>query len=183
MLLARGVLYLNNEHVLRKPAFLARLPACDAQSVAFLAQQRIAAVAGTEAPDAEFLGEMHDVAPPGIEFADRVHPLYEFALALDTIKRLRTHACHQVHIHRNVGAVGSPRSRKRAYGEPSGPMQYGITYITRPRMQPSNSPSSSRCASSGAIQLLLGPASSRSAVHMKVRFSTRATSEGSERCR
>ena len=45
--------------------------------------------------------------------------------------------------------------------EPSGPMQNGTTYIVRPRMQPSNSAvrASSRI-SAGAIQLLVGPASS-----------------------
>ena len=39
-------------------------------------------------------------------------------------------------------------------------MQYGTTYIVRPRMQPSNSASILRCASAGSIQLLFGPASS-----------------------
>ena len=49
-------------------------------------------------------------------------------------------------------------------------------------MQPSNSASIFACASSGAIQWLLGPASSRSRLQTKVRCSTRATSPGSERC-
>jgi len=68
-------------------------------------------------------------------------------------------------------------------GEPSGPMTYGMTYMVRPRIAPSNSAPTFRFASAGAIQLLLGPASSFSDVQMKVRCSVRATSEGSERCR
>ena len=67
-----------------------------------------------------------------------------------------------------------------AIGEPSGPMQNGTTYIVRPRMQPSNSGvQRARVISSGAIQLLVGPASSLLREQMKVRSSTRATSLGS----
>ena len=42
---------------------------------------------------------------------------------------------------------------------PSGPMQNGTTYMTRPRMQPSKIPAKVLRISSGAIQLLVGPAS------------------------
>ena len=47
-----------------------------------------------------------------------------------------------------------------AIGEPSGPMLNGMTYIVRPRMQPSNRPCSVRFISAGSVQLLVGPASS-----------------------
>ena len=57
-------------------------------------------------------------------------------------------------------------------------MQYGMTYIVRPSMQPANSASIFACAASGSIQLLLGPASYSWGVQTKVRCSTRATSEG-----
>jgi hypothetical protein len=74
-----------------------------------------------------------------------------------------------------------------AIGEPSGPMLNGTTYIVRPRMQPLNSALSPVCSSSrisaGAIQLLVGPASSLVAEQMKVRSSTRATSLGSLQAR
>ena len=43
---------------------------------------------------------------------------------------------------------------------PSGPMQNGTTYIVRPRIAPSNSPSRIPRISAGSIQLLVGPASS-----------------------
>jgi hypothetical protein len=47
-----------------------------------------------------------------------------------------------------------------AMGEPSGPMLNGTTYIVRPFMQPSNSRLTVARISAGAIQLLVGPASS-----------------------
>ena len=76
-------------------------------------------------------------------------------------------------------------TRKRFFecDEPSGPITYGTTYSVRPFIEPSNSPFNFVYASSGAIQLLLGPASSFFGVQMKVRCSTRATSFGFERCR
>ena len=64
------------------------------------------------------------------------------------------------------------------WAEPSGPMTYGITYIVRPFIEPSNSAPSFLYASSGAIQLLVGPASSFVGVQMNVSCSTRATSFG-----
>ena len=70
-----------------------------------------------------------------------------------------------------------------AIGEPSGPMLNGMTYIVRPRMQPSNSPLSVARISAGGAQLLVGPASSLLVEQMKVRSSTRATSDGCERAR
>ena len=63
---------------------------------------------------------------------------------------------------------------------PSGPMQNGTTYMVRPRMQPSKISAKVVRISSGAIQLLVGPASSSRSEQMNVRSSTRATSPGSE---
>src|SRR5437016_3545530 len=63
---------------------------------------------------------------------------------------------------------------------PSGPMQNGTTYMTRPRMQPSKISAKVLRICSGAIQLLVGPASSSRSEQMNVRSSTRATSLGSE---
>src|SRR4051812_29292681 len=68
-------------------------------------------------------------------------------------------------------------------GEPIGPILKGMTYIVRPRMQPTSRLPSVARISSGATQLLVGPASSLVAEQMNVRSSTRATSEGSERQR
>src|SRR6266536_2312732 len=62
----------------------------------------------------------------------------------------------------------------------SGPMQNGITYIVRPRIEPRYSSVMVSFISAGSIQLLVGPASAGSAEQMNVRCSTRATSSGSE---
>jgi hypothetical protein len=59
-------------------------------------------------------------------------------------------------------------------------MQYGITYIVRPRIEPRNRSVRIAFMSSGSIQLLVGPASRCSRLQMKVRSSTRATSAGSD---
>jgi hypothetical protein len=64
--------------------------------------------------------------------------------------------------------------------DPSGPMQNGTTYIVRPAMLPSNNPLRVPRISAGAVQLLVGPASSSCSEQMKVRLSTRATSDGSD---
>ena len=60
--------------------------------------------------------------------------------------------------------------------EPGGPIRKGTTYIVRPAIAPRNSGVSFARASSGAIQLLVGPTASLSVVLMKVRCSVRATS-------
>ena len=70
-----------------------------------------------------------------------------------------------------------------AMGEPTGPMLKGMTYIVRPRMQPSISPRSRAFIVSGASQLFVGPASFLDREQMNVRSSTRATSRGSLRTR
>src|SRR4051794_10914696 len=60
------------------------------------------------------------------------------------------------------------------------PITNGITYIVRPRMDPSYSLRITAFISPGSIQLFVGPASRSSTEQMKVRSSTRATSVGSE---
>ncbi len=70
-----------------------------------------------------------------------------------------------------------------ASGEPTGPMENGTTYMVRPFMAPRNrpfSPEKTSRISAGAFQWLVGPASSSFSEQMKVRSSTRATSDGSE---
>ena len=66
---------------------------------------------------------------------------------------------------------------------PRGPMQNGTTYMVRPRIHPRYNSVIVARISSGAIQLLVGPASASRSEQMNVRDSTRATSEGSERAR
>src|SRR4029434_7201740 len=66
----------------------------------------------------------------------------------------------------------------RLIEEPAGPIRYGNTHIVRPRMLPRRRPPTFSLPSAGAIQLLVGPASSRARVQMNVSCSVRATSEG-----
>ena len=66
---------------------------------------------------------------------------------------------------------------------PSGPMQNGTTYMVRPRIQPRYRSVMMPRISAGSIQLLVGPASISRSEQMKVRDSTRATSDGSDSAR
>src|SRR5216684_5335498 len=70
-----------------------------------------------------------------------------------------------------------------AMDEPSGPMLNGTTYRVRPFMQPLKRPFSVARICAGSTQLLVGPASSCDLEQMKVRSSTRATSDGSDQAR
>src|ERR1700730_17103141 len=63
---------------------------------------------------------------------------------------------------------------------PSGLMQNGTTHMVRPRMQPRYRSFRVDRISAGSIQLLVGPASISRSEQMKVRDSTRATSDGSD---
>ena len=58
---ALGAGQLEDQHVLGQPALVAGHHAGDAQGVALLAEQRVAAVAGAVGPDRALLGELHDV--------------------------------------------------------------------------------------------------------------------------
>lgn len=62
-------------------------------------------------------------------------------------------------------------------------MQKGMTYILRPAMERVNFSRRSLRMAMGSAHLLVGPAWSGRLVQMKVRSSTRATSDGSERAR
>jgi hypothetical protein len=62
-------------------------------------------------------------------------------------------------------------------------MENGTTYIVRPRIEPVNRSVIVLRISEGARQLLVGPASSSFSEQMKVRSSTRATSDGSDQAR
>ena len=113
MRLALGVREPDDQHVLGKPALLARLPARDAQGVTFLAEQCVATVAGAEALDAELFGEMHDEASRRIELADGMQAAHELAFAGDALQRRAPAARHDRHIEHDVGAVGDFHSAAR----------------------------------------------------------------------
>ena len=90
-----GLLQADDQHVLGQPALGAGLVAGDAQRMAFLAQQRVAAVAGAEALDRQLFGEVHDEAAFGIQLADGVQAAHELAaVGGDALERRAAHARH-----------------------------------------------------------------------------------------
>ncbi len=104
--LSLRILDADDQHVLREPPFGACLPAGDAQCVAFLAQERIAAIARSEALDREFFRKVHDEATVGIQIAGGVQPLHKRAVIRDALERRNAHAGHQLHVEHHIGAVG-----------------------------------------------------------------------------
>ena len=97
----------DDEHVLGEPTLVARLIARDAQRVALLAEQRVAAVAAAEALDGELLGEVHDEAAVRVELAGRVQSLDELAaLAGDALERRAAGARHQDHVDDHICTIG-----------------------------------------------------------------------------
>src|SRR6056297_1788928 len=104
--LAVRALDADDEHVLGQPALLAGLPAGDAQRMALLAEQRVAAVTGADAADGEFFREMHDVAVVRVQIAGGMHAFDEVAVPLDACERGVAHAGHELHVGDHVGAVG-----------------------------------------------------------------------------
>ena len=107
--------------MLGEPALLAGEDGGDAQRVALLAQQGVAAVAGAVGPDLVGLGEVGDVllvaARPrhvrtGVAIridqrvADAVHGGHPRITGSDRIQRRGADAGHDPHVHHDVGGVG-----------------------------------------------------------------------------
>jgi hypothetical protein len=103
--------------MLGQPALVAGHRRRDAQREAFLAEQRITAIARSVAPDLSRFREVHDVFVvavarpgkirlPGLErMADRVEAGNERPLVAENLEDPRTHARHDPHIRDDVGAV------------------------------------------------------------------------------
>ena len=77
---AVGMLDAHDQHVLGQPALAAAEIAGDTQAHAFLAQQRVAAVARSAAPDRVVLRKMQDQAAIDIEVSLAVQAAGEFAV-------------------------------------------------------------------------------------------------------
>jgi len=114
---ALGRRQLQDQHVLGQPALVAGHHRGDAQGVALLAQQGVAAVARAVRPDLPVLGEVDDVldvvAWPGAVgvtrrqgLAHRVHGRNEEAVVAELAQRILAHPGHDPHGHGDVGAVG-----------------------------------------------------------------------------
>ncbi len=125
---ALGAGELEDQHVLGEPALVAGHHAGDAQGVALLAEQRVAAVAGAEGPDRALLGELHDVlgvaARPrdvvlaGLEgHADRVQGRHELGVELvHLLQHGGADAGHHAHAGGDVGGVGDLDAEHRVLG-------------------------------------------------------------------
>ena len=107
----------EDQHVLGQPALVAAHRAGNAQREALLAQQRVAAVAGAEAPDLARLRKVNDVlggiARPGHvllasgqRLAHRMHAGHEVAVFAEHVVHGPAHTRHQPHVDRHVRAVG-----------------------------------------------------------------------------
>ena len=103
--------------MLGHPAFVARLHARDAQRVALLAEQRVAAIARAVRPDLARLGEMRDVfilvaGPRHVggrgrrqRVADGVHAAHEVLAVAERLPDRVADARHDVHVGDGIGAV------------------------------------------------------------------------------
>src|ERR1700751_24084 len=69
---AGGILQAKDQHVLGHPALLARHPARNSQRKTFLAEKRITAIAGANAPDQFFFRKMKNKAPLGVKVTEGV---------------------------------------------------------------------------------------------------------------
>ncbi|EEF93412.1 hypothetical protein CATMIT_01959, partial [Catenibacterium mitsuokai DSM 15897] len=103
---ALRVLDADDQHVLGQPAFVAGLVRGDAQRVALLAEQGVAAVARAERLDGQLIREMHDEAALGIELADRMQAAHERVAAFDALERGRAHTRHRAHVGHDVRRIG-----------------------------------------------------------------------------
>ena len=119
-----GVLHADDQHVLGEPSLLARLPRGDAQRVAFLAEQCVAPVARTHAPDLLLVGEVQDQPPVGREIGERVQPTHEVVVATHVVEGHRSDAGHDVHARRGVRTVGD-HDPGAAEGAAHGPHEIG----------------------------------------------------------
>ena len=186
-LFARGIFHAEDQHVLGHPAFIARDVGGDAQSKTFLAEQRVAAVAGAVRPDLARLGKMNDVffrvAGPRHVFlagrkrrAHRVHARNHARIALiNFLKYRQADARHDAHVHDDVRRIGKlhadlrHRRADRAHAERQ--------HVHRAALHRAAEEAFSFLRiSKGSSQLLVGPALSFESEQMKVRSSTRATS-------
>ena len=122
--LAVGVDELEDEHVLSHPALFLRHDGSDAQGVALLRQDGVAAVAGTVGPDLLGLRELGDVlgviARPRDVFlallersADGVKAVHEVAVLADLVQSFLTHAGHDPHGHDHVSGVSELHAQLR----------------------------------------------------------------------
>ena len=107
----------ENQHVLGEPALVAPHHRCDPQCEAFLAEQRVAAVARAIAPYLARFGKMHDIfvlaiARPACVFctgrqrgADRMNAGHERRIGAEHGENRAAHPRHEPHVGDNIRTV------------------------------------------------------------------------------
>ncbi len=116
--LALGRGHLEDQHVLREPALVARHDRGDPQCEALLAEQRVATVSRPVRPDLAGLREVHDVFVLGVarprhvllavgqRCADGVQTGHEVAIVAEHVEGVLPHPGHDPHRSRDVRRVG-----------------------------------------------------------------------------
>ena len=134
--------------MLGQPALVAGHHAGDAQRVALLAEQRVAAVPGAEGPDRALLGELHDVL--GVVARPRDVGLAVLERHADGVQRRHERAASSSSILRSTWVPIRAITRIEAvtyaesvistpnigFSASRWPITNGMTYIVRPFMQP-----------------------------------------------
>ncbi len=127
------IFHAEDEHVLRHPTLVARDVGSDAQCKTFLAQQRVAAIAGTVRPDLAGLGKMDNVffpiAGPGDIFlsgsqrgAHAVDAGHDALLILvNFLEDVDPDASHDSHVHDHIRRISKLHADLR-HGPAHGPM-------------------------------------------------------------
>ncbi len=126
---------LEDQHVLGHPALVARLHARDAERMALLAEQRVAAIARAVGPDLARLGEVRDVfglvaGPRHVgggrgrqRIADGMHAAHEVFRVAERLPHGIADARHDVHVGDGVSRLSVTITPMPAMGEPIGPIE------------------------------------------------------------
>ena len=125
---------------------------------------------------------MQDEAALGVQVAERMQAGNEIVGVAEAVERDLAHAGHDAHAGDDVGAVGD-FDAELAVGRICRAEDVGHDVHRAALHGAVEERADFGFASSGAIQLLVGPASSWLRVQMKVTLSVRATSLGLLRCR
>ncbi len=87
------------------PTLFVGHPAGDAKRETFFSQQRVAAVAGADAPDQFFLRKVKDEAALGVQVGEGMKSGNEIIGVAEPLERGLAHAGHDAHAGGDIGAV------------------------------------------------------------------------------
>ena len=73
--------------------------------MAFLAEQRIAAITRTNALDGQVFREVHDETFVRVKVADGMQTFDEYTIAFDALECCISHVGHDAHVNDHVGTI------------------------------------------------------------------------------